>query len=797
MSLRTAGWSRFRRIGPALGVALVAAFAFSSCDKEKPRDEVPSPGPRPAPEVPLGPEVLLAPDTTPSCGIAWLAPDAWEAAKPAGFKLIYFRTPREFGCGLLERYGLPQANVAAYLKANAAARLADPDRDGTLARRLGVSETPTLAVFDPDGGYAGAIVGFRPFQRLLQELKELAAKAETQRQRARELDAKLSAAPNGPARIDALDAAAEVGLERRRYAEAEKYLRELLAQPGVEQARALSALHGRHAQALAELGRLDEADAAFGRAIASDVLKVYGEELAFKRAQTLTFAGKFPVALERWEAFLRDYPQSKRAEAAAFNRVFTLAKLGRKDEALRVGSDLLATAKDPDTTGALRMLLFASLGESPALQALELSDAERQATADALLDGREIVRKHGCTDCHLLIEPEVRPLQQSCVECHLLVRKLETEQNRHEDLLKAHPHFFRNCTRIRHLLRAPSLFGVGARVRASWIRKFLESPYDIRPHLEESMIQVNLEPAEMDTLVRYFRAIATTAGQEPPREDEALPGEKPSPERIERGRELFVQKHCFVCHQFGNTNFGPEQGTWNAMEGRAEAPNLRYARERLVKRTAALWIRDPAAMSPGTRMPRFELSEDEVISLVDFIFHGDLGQPAPAAEPTPRIKLSAVPTWEEVNAAVFQDTCVHCHQEDSAGGAGNTGAYGYRGRRLDLTSYAGLKRGSLQADGTRLDILTPREGGLPPLILERVQRRVEENARDKIEPFRDPLTDLALKREGRPKPGMPLGHPALTPEQRALLEAWVKGGAPGPAPAPLGDPTEKKKPGME
>jgi mono/diheme cytochrome c family protein len=315
------------------------------------------------------------------------------------------------------------------------------------------------------------------------------------------------------------------------------------------------------------------------------------------------------------------------------------------------------------------------------------------------------------------------------------------------------------------------------------------------------MVPLNLGANEIDTLVRYFQAIAKTVGQAPPSKEEIAAEAaalKQDPRNLERGRELFAKSHCYQCHQFGNVKFAEDQGSWGWMEGRAEAPNLRYARERLVRRTAFDWIRDPAKMSPGTRMPKFNLSDEDVIALVDYIFEADPGKPpADLNVPEPARKAAKPPTWDVINAAIFQETCIHCHQADNLGGPGNTGAYGFRARRLDLSSYAGIRRGSLQPDGTRLDILKPREGGLAPLILERVGRRVEENKRDKIEPFRDPISDLAQKRESRVKPGMPFGHPALTAEQIALLQAWIEAGAPGPKPKPLGETDEKKKQSME
>lgn len=781
-----------RRTGFAL--AMCSALLLVACDKAEKKEE-----PRPTP-VPPEPRVESVPPlhpagNHPATSLTWLNAGDWERVRPGteaapGFRILYFRTPRDFGCGLLERKTLSNPRVFEFLKEHAALRFEDPLNVPDLARSLGVVETPVLVVFDLEGGYAGSILGYRPPMVLLEELGALAAVSQERRKRAAELAAQLRTA-EGNARLEVLNAAARHAMERRHFAAAESWLRELVLSPGAAGHAALPDFHARHARALAELGRADDADAAFERAIRHDTLKLNAEALAFEQASVLLHAGRWKPALERLDAFLAAYPGSARTEAAAFNRIFALLKLEDNAAAIQAMEAQLQAARSPEAREALRLLLY----QARPLAALQQNERERQRVADALADGREVVRKFGCTDCHLGADPQAGGQGRSCIECHIFVRKLETETAKHADVVKAHPHFYRNCARIRHLLRAPSLTGLGARVRPGWIRAFLANPYDLRPHLEESMIQAQLGGHEIEILVRYFAAQAQAEGRAPPRDDEAVPPQKQ--EAIARGRELFEKNRCHQCHQFGNARFAGEQGVWPWQEGRAEAPNLRHVRDRLTPRTAYEWIREPARLSPGTRMPKFELAPDELDALVTFLFHGDPGPAAETPRPEPPRKPERPPAWEEVNAAIFQDTCVHCHQHDRAGGAGNTGAYGFAARRLDLSSYAGIRRGSLQPDGTRADILQPRAGGKPSLLWERLARRVDENRRDHVTAFGDSLKDLARKRDEPFRPGMPLGHPALSPEQLGLLEAWLSAGAPGPQPQPLPEPKPKLKTLME
>ena len=61
----------------------------------------------------------------------------------------------------------------------------------------------------------------------------------------------------------------------------------------------------------------------------------------------------------------------------------------------------------------------------------------------------------------------------------------------------------------------------------------------------------------------------------------------------------------------------------------------------------------------------------------------------------------------------------------------------------------------------------------------RLRQRHVENARDRVLPGQDALED---RRASAPvgTAGMPLGLPALSSGEMALVEAWVKAGHPGP-----------------
>ncbi len=177
-------------------------------------------------------------------------------------------------------------------------------------------------------------------------------------------------------------------------------------------------------------------------------------------------------------------------------------------------------------------------------------------------------------------------------------------------------------------------------------------------------------------------------------------------------------------------------------------------------------------------MPSFQFSDEDLQSLLSFLFHGDPGEPvAPPKREAPRVERTV--RYEEVDE-LFQDTCIHCHLEDSKGGIGNTGGgWGFTPRRLDISSYERLKRGALGDDGVRRSVLDPI-GGQEPILLQRLRRRVHENARDHLPPLGvTPQRGAPASQTNEPL-GMPLGLPALSPKEIALIEAWLRQGAPGP-----------------
>jgi len=114
------------------------------------------------------------------------------------------------------------------------------------------------------------------------------------------------------------------------------------------------------------------------------------------------------------------------------------------------------------------------------------------------------------------------------------------------------------------------------------------------------------------------------------------------------------------------------------------------------------------------------------------------------------------------------------HEKDT--GTGNQGGFGYAGKGLALRTYEMAMRGALLPGGKRYSVFQALPGEKWPRALETMLIRKVENRRDLVPAFADrdrPAHDQGLL-------GMPLGLPAMTDEEIAILRRWIEAGCPGP-----------------
>ena len=368
-----------------------------------------------------------------------------------------------------------------------------------------------------------------------------------------------------------------------------------------------------------------------------------------------------------------------------------------------------------------------------------------ESSLDARAVGRGLVATHECNRCHDGTGLDAAPPNKSCVGCHL-----DIAEGRFAAPAAALAEWKPHVTPLRF---APSLSAAGILVRADWIERYLLEPHDVRPYLEPNMPRLALDSADAKAIAIYFGTRAT-------------PSDGPAPSRdIERGRALFTSKTCSTCHAFSGAGTPePSPLATTPTRDRMLAPDLRFARERLVPGRVPGYIRDPQSVKPDAAMPKLAISEQEAADLTAFILSTPLTDVAPRPSP-PRLPLLDRPVgYDEVADKVLHKICWHCHSQPDFsrgdGGPGNTGGFGFKPRLLDLSSYESIAGGYLDEKGERRSLFTPGPGGEPVLLEALLARQKEE-------------------RGGRGSVrGMPLGLPSMSPEAIQLVETWIAQGHP-------------------
>ena len=409
-------------------------------------------------------------------------------------------------------------------------------------------------------------------------------------------------------------------------------------------------------------------------------------------------------------------------------------------------------------------------------------------------EGRRVMKRAQCNRCHEVSASENRPAadglprpprEQSCVDCHTWILGTRGDTRAIERQRREYPDWDRSLQNIVHLTRLPHLGTIARRVEPAFLRRYLDGPFDLRPHLEESMVPLRLSASERDAVVAYLVALSGRRSSTPPSVNEAG---SPKPEvvsqvQINKGRLAFLGAGCAMCHVLGGERLvaGFTPSFFKALGPQAMlAPNLQFARERLKRETFVAFVQDPQSIDPHVTMPNLGLSREQAESIADFVLNTPI-QFAVAPPPVP----PAVPLldrevpYSEVHREVFGLICVHCHMDPASnlgdGGAGNTGGLGFEGKGLVLETYKGLRRGLRRPDGTRLDVLVPRPGQTESFLIEVLLRRHEEARRDGVPAFATP--DLQRSPIDPDAPGMPMGLPPLSLSKLSLVKTWIAQGA--------------------
>ncbi|MEQ9321226.1 MAG: cytochrome c [Polyangiaceae bacterium] len=374
--------------------------------------------------------------------------------------------------------------------------------------------------------------------------------------------------------------------------------------------------------------------------------------------------------------------------------------------------------------------------------------------------GRELVAQFECARCHDGTEaaPKVAatpvaavdaPLDtKHCFSCHadILAGKLDHK-----------PDAARWKKNVAHLVAAPTLTSIGARIEYDWIVDYLVDPHDLRPNLAATMPPLAITREQARDVATYL--VGLSGDTQPPAVD--LADADPN-----RGRQLMVDKGCGSCHRLGGAALPELAGTGEGKETRVAvmlAPDLRFARDRWSASSLVQWIRDPMAMKADTKMPQTPMTDDEAMDIAAYLLRGELPPLEPHVVPALPEPLDRPVSYDEVAERVLNKTCRHCHGDPDValgdGGPGNTGGFGYPARGLELTSYERVSAGYRDEAGERHSVFGKTSDGTPRLVAALMARHAEV--------------------AGEPNPevrGMPLGLPPLPIEDIQLVVTWIEQG---------------------
>ena len=185
------------------------------------------------------------------------------------------------------------------------------------------------------------------------------------------------------------------------------------------------------------------------------------------------------------------------------------------------------------------------------------SHVPRSASKDAIVNGRNLLRRRNCVGCH----------------------EMEGDGGGYRELVEEPS------------LAPPLLTPEGAKVQPDWLYAFFRGPITIRPWLEVRMPTFGLEDAHWNEVIDYFAAVSDVGGPFRTHQPTA------TAETTRIGEELFDLLQCQSCHVLDT--IPADRDVSNL------APDLRMVRERLRPDWVLEWLIRPLDIQPGTGMPTF------------------------------------------------------------------------------------------------------------------------------------------------------------------------------------------------
>jgi cbb3-type cytochrome oxidase cytochrome c subunit len=197
--------------------------------------------------------------------------------------------------------------------------------------------------------------------------------------------------------------------------------------------------------------------------------------------------------------------------------------------------------------------------------------------------------------------------QTSCLNCHGDLKGLRGVEEivNSTELLKKYGCY--SCHKIPGYETmgdvGPVLTEVGSKVNYSWAVKWLLDPKLYFSTARMPKFFFTQDQAE--SIADYLFSMSGTT-----RHDVDYSTETPDAKLVEQGKALWSQARCNLCHTTGGRG---------GNHIKVYAPDLSKVGSKVNKEWLFKWIKNPNAYFPGTKMPRFRFTDEDINSLVAYI----------------------------------------------------------------------------------------------------------------------------------------------------------------------------------
>jgi mono/diheme cytochrome c family protein len=241
-----------------------------------------------------------------------------------------------------------------------------------------------------------------------------------------------------------------------------------------------------------------------------------------------------------------------------------------------------------------------------------LSDEDREAVATAVLGltktyvpdemtagihgngplleaGRRVISDFNCRGCHMIEANWGRSINEILTtgQGGRILQMYKTEG-------------------LDYTLGPPNLHTEGAKLQVEWFHDFLQNVHPIRPWLHIRMPSFHWTPEKLSKVITYFNL----------NDNQVFPFQSNEAEKLDasdyaEAKALFGKLQCQKCHILGSKS---------PADLSSAAPDLLQVHKRLKPDWVVLWLTNPNAIMPDTRMPGFWV--DNANPAPEF-FHGD------------------------------------------------------------------------------------------------------------------------------------------------------------------------------